>query len=220
MGKIDLQFIEEIGKGDEKALDHVRKLCYSHINPYTQDDDISKELVDAAIEKIIKALKRYNPKGGKGTIESNFRKWLKRIAINTWLDYREKRKREIAFSELSNMLGITEEDSEFIENDFRSLDDLLSMKVYERYSHRHNPLWNVAVKEVINVFNKIENSRKRIAVILKYVYGMKTTEIALIMRENFDAIQTTIHRSRKELRKEFESKGIDKDYLNPGSWRV
>jgi RNA polymerase sigma factor (sigma-70 family) len=219
MGNINLQFIEEVKNGDGKAFEVVRKLCYSTVYDYAKDNDISQDLVSEALEKIIKAIKRYNPKSGRGTIESNFRRWIKRICVNIWLDYRERKKREITFSELACALNISDDDRAVIEKNFSSLEELLNMKVYQRFPCTNNPEWNMAVREVISVFGRIRDSRKRVAVVLKYFYGMTTKEISVLMKENFDSIQTTIHRCRKELKNEFIEKGIDAAYLDSDYWR-
>lgn len=220
MGRLDLEFIDKVKIGEADALEHIRKLCYSHIYAYTKDNDITKELVAQVMEKIVKSIKRYKPQKGKGNIEGNFKKWLNRISRNVWLDYRERKKREITFSELANTLGISDEDSELLENNFERLEDMLSLKIYQSLPHRNNPEWTLARKEVFGFFSNFSDSRKKVALILKFIYGMTTKQVAEIMNENFDSIQTTIHRSKKELKNQFIARGIDADYLNPVSWRL
>jgi len=216
---IDLQFMEKIVQGDAEAFQFLKRLCYSCINSYTKDHDITEELVPLAVDKALDGLPNYRPLKGKGTIEANFKKWVKTIAYHVYLDHRERRKREITFSELANAMGLDDNDRQVMEADPESLAQMLGMEAYNRYPSRDNPLWDMAVKEVIDVIHGVEDVRKKTALLLKFIYGMTTAEIAEIMRENFDSIQTVIHRSTKELRSIFIKKGIDADYLDPGAWR-
>lgn len=211
--------MQNLEHGDEKSFDRVKKLCYSCINSYTKDHESTEALVPLAFDKIVDALAKYDPDKGKGSIEANFKKWVKKIAFNTYLDYRERKKREITFTELANALGLDEADRHVIEGNATSLEQLLSREAYNRYPARDNPLWNIAVKEVIDVIHSMEDGRKRIALMLKFVYGLTTAEIADVMKENFDSIQSVIHRAAKELRETFLEKGIDANYLDPDSWR-
>jgi len=220
MTTIDQNFMQHLDKGEKEAFDRVKKLCYSCINSYTRDHDVTEELVPLAFDKIVDALAQYNPEKGKGSIEANFKKWIRTIAFNAYLDYRERKKREVTFSELATAMGLDEQDRELVESDAESLDNLLSMEAYKRYPSRDNPLWNLAVKEVIGVMNSVEDSRKKKALLLKFVYGLTTEEIADVMKENFDSIQSVIHRATKELRNKLLDKGIDADYLDPVSWRA
>ncbi|MBI5847161.1 MAG: RNA polymerase sigma factor [Nitrospirae bacterium] len=217
MSEIDTNFLESLKKGEEKAYLRTRKWCYSYFYDYVKNDEDTKDLVSVSIEKIRKGLSTFNSSKGKGNIESNFRSWIKTINRNTYLDYRDRKKRELSFSELSAALGFDDEDSSLMEKNTGSLIDMLSSNAYDNYSFKDNPLWNIAVKEVIAVIGSVKEPRKKIALILKFIYGFKTNEIAEIMSENFDSIQSVLHRSTLELRELYIKKGIEADYLDPDS---
>ena len=219
MSTIDQNFMQNLDQGEQQAFERVKKLCYSSINFYTKNRETTEELASIALDKVVDTIHGYNPTKGNGSIEANFKKWVKKIAYNTYLDYRERKKREVTFTELAAALGLDAADRDVIESGSESLDKVLSLEAYNRYPSRDNPLWNIAVKEVLDVMNGVEDGRKRIALLLKFVYGFTTIEIADVMKENFDSIQSVIHRATKELRARFEEKGIDANYLDPGSWK-
>mgnify|MGYP000689970165 CR=1 FL=1 len=222
MVKIDLKFIEKLKEWDEGALNCVRSLCVKNIFPYVNDQGIAEQIAETAFDKIVDAIPTYDPEKGRGTVSSNFMKWLKTITYNTFLDIRAEDARKLSFEALANSMGFDDSDGELIAAEFESLEQLIrsSVKAYGRNDFANDPQMYTAVREVVGVFHKVEKSRERIALILKYIYGLKTEEIADVMGENFDAIQTAIYRSRDDLRNLFTEIGIDSNYLAPESWRI
>lgn len=220
MPSIDLKFIEDLKNGEDKAWKQVRRLCYRKIYSYTQDHQITDDLVQDSIGKIIKALPDYSPKKGKSTVDANFKNWVGEIAYNTYLNYREKKQREVTFKELETALGLDKSDGLLIEEDTESLSDLLSLSMHYTFSPKTNPLLDSAIDEVFSVIRGMKDVRGRLAVILKFFYGMKINEIADILRENVDTINNVIYRGKDAIKKMFIEKGIDVGYLEPSDWDI
>lgn len=208
--QVDLKFIEELKNKDDKAWEHVRKLCYSISYRYAQDKNITDDIVHDAIENIINNLHRFSPEKGKGSVDANFKNWIKRIVKNIYLNFRKKKQREMSEKEFEMAMGLKEGDSNGIDNCL-SLDTCFAIDT--------NPLRNIAVKEVLDIFGEIKDIRKRTILILNIIYGHTTKEVADIRNENFDAVQTIMHRGRNELMDLFKRKGIDVNYLDPNEWK-
>lgn len=220
MNKIDHNFIEALKKDEDKAWESVYRYCYKHALHYIKHPQEAEDIASKACVSIKNKIGDYKPEKGKGNLESNFKAYARKIVFNSYLDLREERQREATFDLLSNALGLDNTDRELIESSAENMDRLLSLKAYEDSTDRNNPEWNLAAKEVLEMVNLIKEPRKRIALLLKYLYDYKTHEIANLMKENFDSIQTLIHRTRAEMKTIYEGEGIDQGYLAPETWRI
>jgi RNA polymerase sigma factor (sigma-70 family) len=220
MPRFDLDFIEALKSDDEKAYERVRIFSYKHALLYIKNREDAEDIASDAVISIRNSIKKYKPSKGKGTIENNFKGWVKKIVLNAYLDLREQKKRDATFEMLSGALNLGDDEREALENGSRQIDERLSLEVYAGYPFKNNPEWSLAARDVIEATKKLKTPKKRIAILLKYLYNFKTHEIANLMGENFDAIQTVIHRTRAEMLAIYKEHGIDADYLAPESWRI
>lgn len=221
MLKVDSEYIEALRNDDEKAYERLRLFSYKRVFNYIRNHEDAEDIASDVLIQIRQSIKKkYKPSKGKGTIESNFKAWIKEIIFNKYLDFRKRQQREATLDQLSGALNLTDDDRDVIEKDFNSIDKMLSIKAYDSYPFRHNPQWSLAAQEVIEATKKLNNPKKRIALLLMYLCGFTEEEISELMKENFHAIQTVIHRARKEMKTIFEKYGIDAEYLLPESWRI
>jgi RNA polymerase sigma factor (sigma-70 family) len=218
MIKIDRGFIERLIRGDEESYNNLQGFAMSYISNFVPDLDDVKDIVAEARKSVVANIGKADFTGGRGSYESNFKKWFRTILYRKYLDFREKRKREITIGELSRALALGDDDKDLINSDFGTLDGILSCNVYQdRYAD--DTLWGLAVKEVASVVMSMKDGRKRVAVILKFVYQFTIEEVAEIMRLSKSTVNNIIYRARKELVRLFEEKGIDAGYLDRNDWR-
>lgn len=220
MSKFDLFFIEALKNDEEKAYERLRLYSYRHAFDFLKNREDAEDIAADAVIRIRDAIKKYRPSKGKGNIESNFKAWIKRIVVNAYLDFREKMKRDATFEMLAGALDLEDDDREALGSGSRKMDDMMSMEVYAGYPSKNNPQWSLAARDVIEATKKLKTPKKRVALLLMYLYGFTEKEISEVMRENFDSIQTVIQRARKEMKAIYERHGIDAAYLSPESWRI
>lgn len=220
MVKIDFAFIEACRDGDARAISAVKKICYSMFYGYSHDNHLAGELAGTAISKIVIALRKYDPSKGKGNVEANFVKWVRSISQNIYIDYRDHKKKEIAFSELALGMGMNEPDHQLLDDKSGSIEKLMSSEAYNKHCAENNPMLKIGIREVEAVFGEITDGRKQIALRLKFLYGLTTKEIADAMGQNFDAVQSLLFRGTKELRGLLLKRGIDSTYLTPETWNL
>jgi RNA polymerase sigma factor (sigma-70 family) len=220
MARFDTTFIDALKNDEAKAYERLQLFSYRYAFEYLRNKEDAEDIAADAVIRIRKAIKRYRPSQGKGGVEANFKAWLRKIIFRAYLDFREKKQREVTLDVLVNAMNLGGEDREAIEGDFESIDTMFGLKAYESHPFKGNPEWTLALIEVFGVVRKLKEPRKRIALLLKYLYNFKTHEIASLMGENFDAIQTVIHRTRAEMMAIYQEHGIDADYLSPESWRI
>lgn len=228
---IDLQFICRLKDMDSEAYLETERICSDYINRYVQDNDITKhDILPDVIDKVIAALREKHNAGGEAGLrdyfqhhslpaKQNFLGWLKKICRNGFLDYSKKKSHEIGPDDLGKMMGLDESDHAYLEST-SAYEDLVQRANGRRNDVRNNPEWRIAVKEVLAVVDDIKDPRKRVAVILKYLYGMTTQEVADALHVNFDMIQTLLNRTKKAIGKKLTDKKIDRYYLDAEDWRI
>jgi len=220
MPKFDLSFIEALKSDDERAYEKLRLFAYKRAFDYLKTHEDADDVASDALMSIRDSIKKYRPSKGRGSVESNFKAWVKKIIFNAYLDLREARKREASFEMLACALDLGDDGGKATEGDYKGVDAMLSMEVYEAYPFKHNPQWALAAAEVIESTKKLKNPKKRLAFLLMYLCGFTEREISELMKENFHSIQTVIQRARKEMKVICEKQGIDVSYLSPESWRI
>lgn len=216
----DEGFIRLLRAKDEKSYKALRTFCRDYAVQHTEDLKAANEIASQTILKVIQAIHAFDPVAGRGNIEANFKRWVKTIAYHCFVDERKREQKMATFSSLAVALNLNDMEKDALETDYASIDDMLSAQVYAANPEKDSPGWITAVKEVFAVIARLKPVRKRIAVLLKYYCGFTTQDVALIMNEKFDAVQTLIHRTRKELCELFLKKGIDVHYLDKEFWRI
>lgn len=88
--QIDKEILSGISKGDEKTIFQLYRLCYDDLymvcRRYVSNEDEIGGLLNSAFLKIVKNIKTYN-------LSIPFEAWIRRIMINTSIDYYRKNKK-------------------------------------------------------------------------------------------------------------------------------
>ncbi len=142
-----VEFIERLKKGDSRTFsqlfDHYASLFKGICYRYTHDHERSDDIIQEAFIKIFRNISSYNGKG-------NFEGWLKRIVVNTCLDYVRKEQRIIldqgtAEYEVEKNIGRWEvpisnmtmqEIAEVIGRLPEGLRTVFNLNTFDGYSHR------------------------------------------------------------------------------------
>jgi DNA-directed RNA polymerase specialized sigma24 family protein len=219
---VDLDFLNKLKKGDGKTTEKFQILCHTSARYYVKDKDIAKDISSDTRDRVIKRLqdrkRPYTLGESAEEIDRNFKCYVSTTAHNLYRTYMRKKRRELTLGELAAALGVDEASAQDAGRGFDSLFTFIGAREYSDETARGNPLWRLAVKEVVSVFKEITSRRRRIAMILKHIHGFTIKEIAIIMRGNFSAINSLINQGNIELRKRLIKKGIDAGYLDHKDW--
>ncbi len=219
MAEINEEFIAGLRDNpDDPNWKRVWSMCYRQARWKAQDHDIAGDIAGDAVERIVKYLKRFNPTKGKGSVEANFREWVKTCTKSAYATYWDKRKHEESITQVINSLGLSDKNREFMESNPHALGQAIEADSYGRIPQVQNPVYNLAVKDILDVVLTLPKVEHRHAVLLRFLYGWKTSEIADLLKTTSQAVSNVLNRAIKKLKKEFEAKGIDKNYLRPKDW--
>ncbi len=131
---------------------------------YTSDRDTAQELLQDAFIKVFDKLKKYENTG-------SFEGWVKRIVVNTCIDYYRKAKRDPLFlSEEAVIKDTGESFEDFDQEDIQELNTSIIMKEIANLSPAYRTVFNLFV---------IENySHKEIAEMLGVTEGTSKSNLA------------------------------------------
>lgn len=201
-------FITRLKQGNEQAWEKAQKLilsCASRFQPIGMltPQDLAQEVF---ISKW-RAIGRYQPAQGEGTVAQNFFGWIQRNVRNTFLTHREREKRHISISALAQATKfqqweerITSDAAAIMEQFLRPADD---------------PERHVARRQLLALIDGLSTNRKKVAARYSYVLGCTTQETAQLMGEKVTAMNTLLMRDiKQELRQLAQERGIDPDALH------
>ena len=175
----DRNLIKRYLAGDNGAIEKVvvkyQRYVYSLVYRITNDIEEAKDLTQETFIRAIKGIKNFR-------MESSFKTWLYRIAVNTSLYHIRQNKSDEIELEESTPANQTSALSTIIET--------------EKKDHIKNSL------------NKLPE-RQRLAVILRVYEGMSCSETAKVMGCSTGAVKTHYHNSVKRLREIFKEKGYE-----------
>lgn len=166
--KHDRTAFVELFKMYEKYL---YKLCYS----YTQNEQDALDLAQEVYIKVFKNIEKYNDK-------MPFHPWLRKIAVNTCLNY----KRKIS----SDIISLNSEVSED-----KCLEDIIP-DVRDCESEVLGRELGRIIKEGIEDLGP----KHRMVLILRYYEGLSYEEIASVLNEPLGTVKTNIYRARNMLK--------------------
>lgn len=178
--KSEIEIIHNVQAGNKEEFRHlietyqemILKLSYN----YTQDWDEAEDQAQEIFLKAYQALPRFK-------MESSFKTWIYRIAINTLLTYRNKNKK-IHDKTIDAPMVISDE-SELANP------EQISEKTEQR---------NIIRGEIQN----ISSPKVRMAIHLRFSEDLSIKEIAKIMNIKEGTVKTLIHRGIKSLRKSMD----------------
>ncbi|OPY80205.1 MAG: RNA polymerase sigma factor [Syntrophorhabdus sp. PtaU1.Bin153] len=186
-GIIDLSFIENLRKGHEKEWRHILGICDRMAGRYIHDPLKRESLISDVYTQIVEEISStYDPQYRNTNVEANLIGWLQR---KVWDAYRHTWRQRM------------------FEN---SPDDLPS--------HDADPDTTLLGDDVTKALlgfcrEKKEPARVRQIILLHFLYGHTTKEVARHMGEKFAAVNTLIHRTKKEFAAYLRRKGIDEHHF-------
>ncbi|ACF45466.1 RNA polymerase, sigma-24 subunit, ECF subfamily [Prosthecochloris aestuarii DSM 271] len=152
--------------------------CYRFVLNREDAEDIAQEVFIEAY----RSLERFRN-------ESKLSTWLYRIAVTKSLDHLRKKKRKKRFSSLKRMIGQEDPIQEIALPDNDTPSDLC--------------LEQERVKVLQNALDSLPDNQKT-AFLLSKSDGYSNQEIADIMQTSVSAIESLIHRAKKNLQKKLE----------------
>jgi len=219
MAEIDEEFIARLRDDRvDPGWKRVWSMCYKRARWIEQNNSIAEDIAGDAVERIIKYLKRFNPKHGKGSVEANFRKWVNTCTHSVYATYWDKRRHEEAVKQVLSSLDLSDEEQAFLETNPHALGQAIDTGSYESIPRTQNPIYKIALKEVLNIVLTLPKVEHRHAVLLRFLHGWKPSEIADLQKTTSQAVSNVLNRAIKRLKEQFEAQGIDKDYLRPKDW--
>ena len=184
MGVSDYELVQSASAGDEKAFEELvsryKNLVYSVILRMVADAEDANDLAQEVFIKVYRNLDKYSP-------EFKFSTWVMRIATNTVIDFRRKKKQ--AFVSMDDMET--------------ELPDIATPE---------NTYLEKEEKEILkNAINKLPDMYK-LPIVMYHLEGMSYQEISSSLGVGMSKIKNRIFRGRKLLKdminKQKEGDGI------------
>ena len=148
-GDDDILLVRRIKQGDEEAFNRIfdkyRNPVYSVCYRFVRNDADAREITQDVFIKIFRNIKKYNEK-------AKFFTWLYRIAVNTCISFKRRRKDHLSF------------------------DDSIGGSIAAKDLHEQ-----IVVRKVIEEALMKIPDRQRIALVLKHYEGYTYKEIGEIM---------------------------------------
>ena len=170
----DFDLVQSAVKGDEYAFEELvgryKNLVYSVVLRMVADAEDANDIAQEVFIKVYRNLDKYSP-------EFKFSTWIIRIATNTVIDFRRKKKQEfVSIDEMETELpDIVTPENEYLEKEHKS--------------------------ELMNAINALPDMYK-MPIVLYHLEGMSYQEISSILGVSMSKIKNRIFRGRKLLKDE------------------
>ena len=217
MVEYNAEFLKRLSDGDNAAWDEVRRACFLRIYSYVKDRDLAMDIAQQTCMKIWEYLPTFHAEKGRGSLGANLRAWINRICFNTLSSFMKERKKEIMLDDMVDAWGM---DSSDIVRILNRTDAVFARGRLSYVYHEGDPASGVVMNEIVSEILKLADDRKKKALILRCIYGHTIDEIANIMNENFDAVQTLMYRALAKLRENLSSRDIDISYPDDDEWKI
>lgn len=180
----DSEIIKQCKKYDERSLvylfhkyeKYLFNLCYG----YTQNDNDALDLVQEIYIKVFNNIAKFNE-------DFPFRPWLRRIAVNTCLNYKRTIKSNVISLNRENDDGIEIQDN--IASDYNVEQDIL----------------NSDTTKIIKQNIKKLPSKYRMIISLRYFEDLSYNQIAEVLHEPMGTVKTDIYRAKAMLKKSLKN---------------
>jgi RNA polymerase sigma-70 factor, ECF subfamily len=160
----------------ENLQEKVRNTCFRYVNNEEDADDIAQEV----FIQVYESMSHFRE-------ESQLSTWVYRIAVNKSLDFLRSKKRKKRFALLSSLFKSNEDEGVIEIPSFGTPEQELEDK--ER-------------KEVLDwAISKLPDNQKT-AIILSKSVGFSNKEIMQIMDLSLSAVESLMHRAKKNLHKQ------------------
>lgn len=200
--KADLELVEAIRKGDEKAFEKIFNKYYDSLlfkfSGLANDEEDAKELVLDAFIKLNTNLEKFDSN------TAAFSTWIFKLTRNIFIDNsRSLEKRERNKTDcLSKLISVSDsqdsDENRGSEYHFKSNDD--------------NPEARMLTKELYKkmdeIIDSMENKELSLVIKMSYFDGMSYQDIANEMNKPLGTIKAYLFRAKEILKKEFTKEGI------------
>lgn len=159
----------------EAHQEKVRNTCFRFVKNAQDADDLAQEV----FVQVYESLEHFRD-------EAQLSTWIYRIAVNKSIDFLRKKKRKKRFAQLVSIFGFGEEEEELpVSSD----------------GDPHQNLEDVQRHQVLQqALDRLPENQKKAIVLSKYE-GFSNQEIADIMQLSLSAVESLIHRAKKNLKK-------------------
>ena len=170
----DFELVQMAAAGDETAFEEIvgryKNLVYSVVLRMVADSEDANDIAQEVFIKVYRNLDKYSS-------EFRFSTWIIRIATNTVIDFRRKKKQEfVSIDEMETELpDIVTPENEYIEKEQKS--------------------------ELMNAINSLPDMYK-MPIVLYHLEGLSYQDISSILGVSMSKIKNRIFRGRKLLKEE------------------
>lgn len=174
----NIDLVKRCQNNDNKAFDDLYKkyspLIYGICLRYLKDKEESKDIMQDCFIKILEKIKKYH-------LQGSFEGWLRRLTINTIIDYIKKKNKLFATQIYDNTVVETiEEDAEVIEI-----------------------LQQMSAERILNLINLLA-PRSKIIFNLYAVEGIKGAEIAKLLEIEESTVRSIYKKAKDNLIKKMK----------------
>jgi len=200
--KADLELVEAIKRGDEKAFEKIFKKYHDSLlfkfAGLAKDEEDAKELVLDAFVKLNTNLEKFD------SDTAAFSTWIFKLTRNIFIDNsRSLEKRERSKTDCLSSLTSVSDSQESGEN--KGME-------YHFKSDEENPEARMLTKELYKkmdeIINSMENKELSLVIRMNYFDGMSYQDIATEMNKPLGTIKAYLFRAKEILKKEFIEAGI------------
>lgn len=178
----DKELINELKNGNANAFkvlveeyqNKVINLCFGFVHNREDAEDITQEVFIEVYNSVIHF---------RG--EAKISTWLYRISVNKSLDFIRRKNRKKRFAKFQNILGFE-----------RTIEKVQESEL----TNPHTILENKERIQILNETIKTLPQNQKIAFILSKFEGFKNNEIAEIMKTSLSAVESLMHRAKKNLK--------------------
>jgi len=165
----------------ESYQEKVRNTCFRYVNNSEDADDIAQEV----FVKVYESLDTFRE-------EAQLSTWIYRIAVNKSLDFLRSKNRKKRFTKLTSIFQKVNDDEEMV----------IAIPVLE---NPQQVMEDNERKEVLNwAISKLPENQKTAIILSKYE-GFSNKEITEIMNISLSAVESLVHRAKKNLHKQLSS---------------
>jgi len=181
------RLIRQCKKQNKEALNTIyvkyQKYIYSICYNYTHSKEDALDLLQESFIKILKNIDRFDE-------DRPLLPWIKRISINTCLNFKRKSKPSISLDQVMTEDGQTLKDA------------IASQFILENYILFQDTS-NIIHEEI----SKLED-KYRLPLVLRHLHEMSYEEISTYTNIPLGTIKTNIYRGRKTLKANLEARGL------------
>ena len=174
--KTDFELINDVLNGDKESyvilIDRYQTFILSIINKYVHDKEDVKDILQELVVKIYFSLPKYN-------IKYKFKNWVYKIVLNYVIDFIRKKDANCVFFDIT-------EQQMFVDQDNNPEEDLV---IKEK------------LQKVLQCIKKLKQKYKEV-ILLKYIEGLDTNQIAEILNTTVANVKVRLHRAMKMIKKE------------------